>query len=443
MKNAARHRSIAMRLPMILALIWSSQNIQAQNQATHLSGQTTALTSYLTIDTDTIFVENGHFKDSLELKEPSYAYLKLSNWKWAKVIYLEPNKSINLDFRSDWISIANNPINVYHLNKDSILESYTATWTMEESEFNSAWNNEFSTNLSSIDEFFEDKIVEPRLIDEAKQMEFMKRAHRTSNFVSFKRRKEIKVGEGIYDFVDSIDLANERLAFHINNRNFQYFYYHGIMSDTITDGQYPFAFIDTVQNSVKSKSIQEYLITKELRSAMYSDEVNKDSLIQHYKTIMDVAELPEEINALYNQIQKLKPGNTAPSFGILESLDGGKLSLPDFKGKNLLISVWGSWCPFCKEELPQLKALVEKYPDKFESVTISLDTDIEKWKAYIDENDWKGTHLIDPDKETIFKKNYLISGTNVYYLISKDGRISMNATLKPSNPALESMISKL
>ncbi|MFD9907677.1 TlpA family protein disulfide reductase [Streptomyces sp. NPDC059063] len=35
-----------------------------------------------------------------------------------------------------------------------------------------------------------------------------------------------------------------------------------------------------------------------------------------------------------------------------ETLDGSKLSLDDYKGKVLVVNVWGSWCPPCRAEAP-------------------------------------------------------------------------------------------
>src|SRR5512147_1549395 len=43
----------------------------------------------------------------------------------------------------------------------------------------------------------------------------------------------------------------------------------------------------------------------------------------------------------------------APGFS-LNSLDGKKISLSEFRGKPVLITFWATWCESCKEELPVL-----------------------------------------------------------------------------------------
>ena len=69
-------------------------------------------------------------------------------------------------------------------------------------------------------------------------------------------------------------------------------------------------------------------------------------------------------------------GNTAPDF-TLKDLNDNDVSLGDFKEKVILINFWATWCPPCKEEIPSLNQLYEKYKDK-DFVLISISTDDSK-----------------------------------------------------------------
>lgn len=44
-------------------------------------------------------------------------------------------------------------------------------------------------------------------------------------------------------------------------------------------------------------------------------------------------------------------------------LDGNAISTADFEGKVLVINLWGSWCPPCREEAPVLKEVSEELAD--------------------------------------------------------------------------------
>ena len=50
----------------------------------------------------------------------------------------------------------------------------------------------------------------------------------------------------------------------------------------------------------------------------------------------------------------------APDFE-LENIKGGKLKLSDYKGKVVILDFWDTWCPPCREEIPDFVELYKKY----------------------------------------------------------------------------------
>ena len=50
----------------------------------------------------------------------------------------------------------------------------------------------------------------------------------------------------------------------------------------------------------------------------------------------------------------------APNF-TLEARDGGSVTLADLKGEVVMINFWATWCKPCREEMPHLEALHQRY----------------------------------------------------------------------------------
>ena len=60
--------------------------------------------------------------------------------------------------------------------------------------------------------------------------------------------------------------------------------------------------------------------------------------------------------------QKVGPGTAAPEID-LPALGGGRVKLSSLKGHPVIVTFWGTWCPPCREEFPQLVAAEKKYHD--------------------------------------------------------------------------------
>ncbi len=58
-----------------------------------------------------------------------------------------------------------------------------------------------------------------------------------------------------------------------------------------------------------------------------------------------------------------KPAQMAKDFKVATP-DKGQLRLSDFKGKVVFLNFWATWCEPCKEEMPAMERLYQKYRDR-------------------------------------------------------------------------------
>lgn len=121
----------------------------------------------------------------------------------------------------------------------------------------------------------------------------------------------------------------------------------------------------------------------------------------------------------------LKPGTQAPDFK-LNDINGKTVKLKKFRGKDVVLVFWASWCPDCRAEVPLLKEMYAAAdPDKVAFISVSYDREFGKFEQYVRENQLPGIQLFDPagKKESKIGADYHIRWIPSLYLIGPDGKI--------------------
>ncbi len=125
-------------------------------------------------------------------------------------------------------------------------------------------------------------------------------------------------------------------------------------------------------------------------------------------------------------------GELAPDF-VATTMDGEQVTLADFQGKVVLLNIWATWCPPCREEMPSMQRLAERLEGTdFEIVAVSVDAATPGgigWggniggdvPAFRDEFGLTFPILHDPSGETA--DTYQATGLPESFLIGRDGLI--------------------
>ena len=142
------------------------------------------------------------------------------------------------------------------------------------------------------------------------------------------------------------------------------------------------------------------------------------------------AEEAGDLDAQYGT-ELLVPGTAAPDFE-LKDLDGKTVRLSDFRGKDVALVFWASWCPDCREEIPELKALYAGTDrSKLEFVSVSYDRNLETLKNFVKEDELPGVQLFDPagKKDSGIGADYHIKWIPSLYLIDPDGKVALSTVM--------------
>ncbi len=113
----------------------------------------------------------------------------------------------------------------------------------------------------------------------------------------------------------------------------------------------------------------------------------------------------------------------APVF-TLDKLSEGDASLSDYKGKVILLNFWATWCAPCREEMPAMQRLWQRYREQgFVIVAVAADRgDRKPVISFVDKLALSYPVLLDPEGDV--RNRYEVVGLPMSYLIGRDGKIS-------------------
>jgi peroxiredoxin len=110
----------------------------------------------------------------------------------------------------------------------------------------------------------------------------------------------------------------------------------------------------------------------------------------------------------------------APQF-TLKSREGKDVSLASFKGQVVLLNFWATWCVPCREEMPKLQALYEKYNSLgFALVGVNVENNPDGTKKWLADNG-PITFPILLDTKNEVSKLYRVETMPSTVLIARDG----------------------
>lgn len=315
--------------PLIIVLLLvncKGNNIQIKGNLTNpIQGEyifIEELMSDLLVPVDSAIIgTDGSFKFSLSIDHPSFYLLKFDNSNYLTML-LEPGQEIVINAESD------------NLNFPTSITGTPGTLQMI------SYNDKLRTTvdqISGLSDIYESNIGNPRL----------------------------------YAIMDSLDFLAQ-----------------GYMADL---NKFTKEYIDTNLSSLVSLialyqqvAPGEYVLHPEQDLNYY---IKVDSaLYPKYPDYDPVSTLHGQVQEVVSQVSSMDANSPDNLIGkelsdiTLPDPNGEMVSLSSTRGKVVLVDIWASWCPPCREENPNLVKVYRTYKNSgFEIFQVSLDKTKEAW----------------------------------------------------------------
>ena len=129
-------------------------------------------------------------------------------------------------------------------------------------------------------------------------------------------------------------------------------------------------------------------------------------------------------NTLFLNLQTPKVGSAAPDFELPDR-NGNAVHLSALAGSVVVVNFWASWCQPCREEMPILQAISEKYADQglvVLGVNTTYTDSLDAALAFVDELKLTFPILFDETGE-VGERKYRVYGLPTSYWIDREGVI--------------------
>lgn len=417
---------------------------------------------------DTIVVDtDGTFFAEIILDEEHLGWF--GHGHYAIPLYLVPGANINLEFNAEnskgWrfidaqITGEGSKASAFLYSLDLKLKKplREELVKMKVDSFAAIMNNIEQNTSGDIENFIANNSPSDKFIERIKLKQKVELAIKYLNFTKYHQysnSQDKPIPSFFQEYIDAIPLDDEENCKEISEYRYFLYQYHqdnidkkmkasGLKRETV-------AYINQLADEIIALNAPQEIKDDIARWEFSVFYKRPDSLRQVYRArygdVVKNQEYIDEFEKAVAILEKLKPGNIAPTFNYPD-INGEMVASELFKGKVIYIDVWAIWCGPCIYEIPHLKKLEAELQDEhivFVSISIDYDKDKGAWEKMVIEKELGGYQLYAKGVwESKIAKDYNIRGIPYFIIIDKEGKLVEVFATRPSDPKTKEKLLKL
>ena len=117
-----------------------------------------------------------------------------------------------------------------------------------------------------------------------------------------------------------------------------------------------------------------------------------------------------------------KVGSLAPDFELKDIATGEMVKLSSLRGRPVWINFWATWCPPCREEMPEMEKIYSEYKDRNLAILgVDVQESEQAVKEFTRSLELTWTFMIDPNGA--ITDRYFVGGLPSHYFVDREGVI--------------------
>ncbi len=130
------------------------------------------------------------------------------------------------------------------------------------------------------------------------------------------------------------------------------------------------------------------------------------------------------LSAAPARVSALATGAPPPDFTVTD-MTGAEVTLSKLKGSVVLLDFWATWCPPCRDEVPRLISIQERFGSrKFVLISVSLDRDPQAARRFVAEKRMEWVHVVDSQAARELAEKYGVRYIPSTFVIDRQGKLA-------------------